>query len=100
MRAARKDPRLDWRPISGRAGNGLPVHRARQTAEQPPPFGIRADQTRERCAAAERGDVGGGITGTAGDELRRVVLENENRRLARNARDLSVYEFVGDQVPN
>ena len=49
-------------------------------------------------AAAERGDVVGRVAGAAGHHLRRVVLEDQHRRLARDARDLAVDELVGDEV--
>ena len=49
-------------------------------------------------AAAERGDVVRGVARAAGQNLRRVVLKNEHRRLARHARHAAVDELVGDQI--
>ena len=49
-------------------------------------------------AAAERGDVVRGVAGAAGHNLRGVVLKDEHRRLARDARDAAVDELVGDQI--
>ena len=62
------------------------------------PSRIGADHARERGAPAERRDVVGGVAGAAGDDLRRVVLEDEDRRLARHAGHLAVDELVGDQI--
>ena len=52
----------------------------------------------ERRAAAERRDVVGRVAGAAGHHLGGVVLEDEHRRLARDAGDLAVDELVGDQI--
>ena len=59
---------------------------------------IGADQARQARAAAERRHVVGGVAGAAGDHLGRVVLEDQHRRLARDAGDLAVDELVGDEV--
>ena len=66
--------------------------------QQPPSLRIDAGEPGQHGAPAERGDVVGGVAGAAGDDFGRVVLEDENRRLARHARHLTVDELVGDQV--
>ena len=58
-------------------------------------FPREADDLR---AAAERRDVVRGIPGAAGQNLRRVVLKDEDRRLARHTRDAAVDELVGNQI--
>ena len=75
-----------------------PIDAAVKAGEQPAAFGIGADEPGEARAAAERGDVVGGVAGAAGHHLRRVVLQDEDRRLARDAGDLAVDELVGDEV--
>ena len=51
------------------------------------------------CArTAERGDVVRGVARPARENLRRVVLKNEDRRFTRHARDAAVDEFIGDQI--
>ena len=49
-------------------------------------------------AGAERRDVVRRIAGAAGHNLRRVVLKNQHRRLARHARHAAVDELVGDEI--
>ena len=66
--------------------------------EQPAAFRVGADEAGEARAPAERGDVVRGVAGPAADHLGRVVLQDEHRRLARDARDFAVDELVGDQI--
>ena len=48
--------------------------------------------------AAERRDVIGGVAGSSGDDLGRVVVEDQHRRLAGHARDVAVNELIDDQI--
>ena len=69
-----------------------------QRLEQPPSGLVAPGHADEPRAAAERGDVAGGVAGAAGHDLGRVVVEDQDRRLARHARDLAVDELVDDQI--
>ena len=71
---------------------------AGEAREKPSPFGVGADQSRKAGAAPERGNVVRGVARAAGHHLGRVVLEDQHRRLARDAGDLAVDELVGDEV--
>ncbi len=81
-----------------RANDVLPVDAAGKAGEQPAPLGVGADDPCQPRRAAERGDVVGGVARAAGHHRRRVVFEDQHRRLARDARHLPVDEFVGDEI--
>src|SRR4051812_27011280 len=98
MDAAREDACFYRRAVAAGANDVRAVDVTVQTREKPSPFGIGPDQAAETRAAAERGDVVRGVPGAAADHLRGVVLQDEHGRLARDARDLPVNEFVGDDV--
>src|SRR4029077_4536890 len=49
-------------------------------------------------AAAECRHVVGRVAGAARHDLRRVVSEDQHRRLARHTRDLAVDELVGNEI--
>ena len=98
MHAAGENARLDRRPVLARAHDVRTVDAAVKARQQPPPFGIGAHHADEPRAAAERRDVVGGVARAAGDHLGRVVLQDQHRRFARDARDLAVDELVGDDV--
>ena len=84
---------------AGRAHDDRADRRARcKRRQQPPARLVAADHADQRRAAAERGDVVGGVAGAAGHDLGRVVLEDQHRRLARDARHAAVDELVGDEV--
>ena len=97
MNATGQNARLDRRPVLAGADDVGLVHAAMEAGQQPASFGVGADQTGEARPAAERGDVVGGVAGAAGNHLRRVVLEDQDRRLARDARHRAVDELVGDR---
>src|SRR3989442_9613837 len=59
---------------------------------------IGAADARHAGAAAERGDVVGGVARAAWQDLGRVVLEDQHGRLARHARHFAVDELIGNQV--
>ena len=72
---------------------------ARCSAPQQPAAGlVAADDADQSRAAAERRDVVGGVAAAARHDLGRVVLEDQHRRLARDARDAAVDELVGHDV--
>ncbi len=66
--------------------------------QQPPAGLVAAGDTHGHGSTAERRHVARRVPGSAGHDLGRVVVEDEDRRLARDARQLSVDEFVDDQV--
>ena len=74
-----------------------------ETSTFPPNASIRrrlvlSDETDGDRAPAKRRHVVGRIAGAAGHDFRRVVLENQYGRFARDARDLTVDELVDDQI--
>ena len=98
MRAAGENPGLHRRPIRSRSDDRPPIDVSRNAREQTTTLGIGANDPRERGAAAERRDVAGRVARTAGNDLGRVVLEDEHRRFARHPRHLAVDELVGDEI--
>ena len=66
--------------------------------EQPAPGFVAAGDPDQARGAAERRDVARGVAGAARHDLGRVVVQDQDRRLARHARDLAVDELVGDQI--
>jgi hypothetical protein len=97
MHAAGENPRLHRRAVSVRAQQPARVD-VRQARVKPLAcliFPCEADNLRP---AAQRRDVVRRVTGAARNNLRRIVLKNEHRRLARYARDAAVDELVGDQI--
>ena len=50
-------------------------------------------------ARAKRGKVVGGICSTARNELRFAMFENQDWSFARDARNLSVLKFIGNEIP-
>ena len=74
------------------------IDAAMQAADEPAAFGVRANQAGETGAAAQRGDVVCGVGRAAADHVRGVVLENQHGRFAGDPCDLTVDEFVRDEV--
>ena len=74
------------------------IDAAVKAREQAARFGIRADHAHQARAAAKGRDVVGGVARPAGHHLRRVVLQDQDRRFAGDAGDLAVDELVGDDV--
>ena len=66
--------------------------------EQPPAFGIGADQPGQPRAAAERGDVVGRVAGAAGDHLVASYFRISTGASRETRAHLAVDELVGDQV--
>ena len=97
MHAACEDAGLHRRAVSLRAQQApsVDVTQARVQALARLVFPREAHDLR---AAAERRDVVRGIAGAAGQNLRGVVLKDEDRRLARHARDAAVNELVGNEI--
>ena len=98
MNAAGENARLDRRLVVRRPHDPVPSHTARQRREQAPAGFVAAGETDERRAAAEACGVVRGVPRAARQHLGRVVLEDQDRRLARDARDAAVDELVGEQI--
>ncbi len=98
MNAAGEDPRLHRRLVVGRPDQPIARHATRQGGNQPSPWIVAAGEADKGDASAERRRVVGGIARTAGKNLGRVVLEDQNRRLARHASHAAVHELVGQQI--
>ena len=97
--AAGEDARLDRRAVLPRADDVRVVDAAVEARQQAPAFGVGARRAPTSLRpAAEGGDVVRRVARAAGDDLRRVVLQDQHRRLARHARHLAVDELVGDQI--
>ena len=86
------------RPVLARAHDVRAIDAAVKAREQAAAFGIRADHAHQTRAAAKGRDVVGRVARPAGHHLRRVVLEDQDRRLPGDAGDLAVDELVGDDV--
>ena len=59
---------------------------------------VLSDDAHHAGRTAERGDVARRVAGAARDNLRRIVIEDEDGRLARHARDVAVDELVDDEI--
>ena len=69
-----------------------------ERGEEPLARLVASDDRGEQRRAAHGRDVVRGIARAARHHLRRVVLENQHRRLARHAGDASVDELVGNRI--
>ena len=65
---------------------------------QPIAWLVAAGERDEPHYTAKARHIVGGVAGAAGNDFRRVVLEDQYRRLARHAGDASVNEFIRDQI--
>ena len=95
--AAGEDARLHRRAKPGRPHQAASIDARRQRPHQAAARLVAADERDEADAGAERGGVGGGAR-AAGDDLGRVVREDQHRRLARDPRHAAVDVLVRDQV--
>ena len=96
--AAGEDARLDRRAIAARPDQRARLDTARQRADDATARVVTADQRHELRAAAEARHVARGVAGAAGDDFGGVVLENQDRRLARHTRHPAVDILVGDEI--
>ena len=60
--------------------------------------GIIADRGNRQDSGAERREVVGGVGSATGNNLSLAMLEDQDRRLARDTRDFAILEFIGDEV--
>ena len=98
MYAAGQDPCLHGRPVRGRAHHLRARDALVQRLQHAPARLVPPGQPGEAYACAEGGHVVGCIAGASWNHYRRVVAENQDRRLARDALHASVDELVGDEV--
>ena len=98
MNAAGKDAGLDRRRDVANPEEVPRIDAAVQRRHDPPTWHVAADNRDEDRPAAKRRHVVGGVAGAARDDFRGVVLEDEHGRLARDARDPAIHEFVRDDV--
>ncbi len=96
--AAREDAGLHRRPVVPGADDLAGVDPLAEGGEQALALIVGADEAGEQRAGAERRDVVRGVAGAARHDFSRVVLQDEDRSLARDARHLAVDELVRDQV--
>ena len=96
MQPSGQDPGLDRRPVAGRPQHAGGVHPLLQAFHQLPVAG--ADEADEPHVASQGAHVARGVAGSAGQNGGAIVLENENRRLARDAGGVPVQELVTDHV--
>ena len=98
MDAAGEDARLGRCAVAAgpadRAHVDVPAH----DVEQTPAGLVAAGHAHRNRRAAECRDIARRIAGAAGDDVRRVVVEDEDGRLPRDAGELAVDEFVDDEV--
>src|SRR5690606_23512112 len=93
-----EDARLDGRPETRGPRQPPPVDPSRHRADQPAADLVAPDQAHQPHRAAERGHVGGGIARAPWDDLGGSVLEDEDRRFARDSRDTAIDVLVGDEI--
>ncbi len=99
MDPAGQDARLRRRAVSRGAEDRADVDLVRsQRTEKPAPCFVPPGDAGQARGAPERRDVARGIAGASRHDFGRVVVENQDRRFTRDARDLAVNELVGDQV--
>jgi hypothetical protein len=98
MDAARENARLGRCAIAARLHDPAQVDVAAEHLEQPLAGFVGGGDADRRRPAAEGGDIFRGVPRAARDDLGRVVIEDQHRRFARDARDLAVDELVGQQI--
>src|SRR5262249_16922059 len=96
--AAGQDARFDRRAVPAGANDVAAVDTAMKAAQQAAAFGVRADEPEETRPAAQRGDVVGGVRRPASHHFGGVVFQDQDGRLARDARNLAIHELVRDQI--
>jgi hypothetical protein len=69
-----------------------------ETLQQPLTRLIITHNSHGQNGCSKRGDVARRVGATSGKNLLRSLLQDEHRRLARNARNLAVNKFVRDEV--
>ncbi len=74
------------------------VDAAVKAGEHPPAFVVTADEPRHAGASSERRDVVRRVSGSARQNLRRVVLQDEHGRFTRDPGDLAIDELVRDEI--
>jgi hypothetical protein len=60
--------------------------------------GVIANSRDGQDSGAERREVVGGVGSAARNNLSLAMFEDQNRRLARDARDFTVLEFIGNEI--
>ena len=98
VNAASQDSRFDRSVVTSHAHDTARIDPLVQRRRQPPGGLVASDDTGQNRAATKRGHVVRRIATCARHDLRRVVLEDQHRSLARDARDTTVHEFIGDDV--
>ena len=99
VHAAGENARLDRRPVVLRAHDLRAVDGPREASRAG--ASLRASVPTMPASARRAPSAAtllAALPAPPGNDLRGVVLEDEHRRLARDARDLAVDELVGDEV--
>ena len=98
MHSAGKNARLGRRSVAARPGHSGDDRTLPENGHQAIARTIAPHHANHDGRAAERGDITGGVAGAARNDLGRVVVQDQDRSLAGDPRDLAVDEFVDDQV--
>ena len=98
MDAAGEDARLGRCAVTARPDDRPHVNVPAHDVEQTTAGLVAAGHAHRDRRAAERRDVARRVARSAGDDVRRVVVEDEDGRLPRDAGELAVDELVDDEV--
>jgi hypothetical protein len=60
--------------------------------------GVIANRRDGQDSGAERREVVGGVGSATGNNLSLAMFEDQDRRLARDARDFAILEFIGNKI--
>ncbi len=71
---------------------------AAKMSDQRVPSGVITNGGDGQDARAERSEVVGGVGSAARNDVRFAMLEDQDRRLARDAGDFTVLEFIGNKI--
>jgi hypothetical protein len=98
MNTTGENPRLGRRPKVFRPKHRSNINGASKRINQSRSSLISSGKSNRCSGTAKRGDVACGVARPSRNDFRRVVVQNEHRRFARDSRDIAVDELVNDQV--
>ncbi len=99
VRPAGEEARLGWRGPTFHANNSGNVRAfATEIFDERVTLGVLANGGDGKRACSQVGEVVRGVGASARDDLRLAVAQNQNRRLARDAGNVSELKFVGNKI--
>ena len=98
MNPAGQDPRLGRRAEPLRTQHRPHIDTRSQRVEQPTARFVLSGESNRDGRTAERRNVARRVAGSSRNDLRRVVVQDQHRCLARDARDVAVNELIDNQI--